>query len=485
MRRIGLSLLLFLLGCLLFSSQGLAGSPPKKEENRLQAAIRRISNTPCLRQGKVGVKVVSLSRQETLVAINADQHFIPASNTKLFTTAVALLRLHPEYTFATPLFTDGKLVGDRLEGNLYLQGSGDPSLVSEELWIMVEQLWNQGIRAIKGDIVGDDRFFTGAERGRGWTNPRSVRAYNAKTGALSLNFNAIAVRVEPGRRKGEKVRVTLSPPTAYITLTSRATTSPAGSRTAITVDRRPLPQGDRIVVAGRMAAGEGPQTFYRNISHPTLFTLTVLREFLERYGIAVQGGVREGEVPPEATRLLTHHSKPLARILLDMNKFSNNFIAEQVLKTLGAEIKGPPGSFQKGLDVLEETLAELGIAPRTYTLADGSGLSPLNRVTPAQIVHLLEQMYNRFTVQAEFLASLGIMGVDGSVKERLEQTPAQRRVRVKTGSLAGVSALSGYVETLQGELLAFSILMNRFACGLFQAMDLQDEMVLQMVRFAR
>ncbi len=480
-------LIVLLILCLGWTApQSTAGYPLAAQEPilRLQEAIRRISATPCLREGSVGLKVISLSYGETLVALNAEQQFIPASNVKLFTAAAALEKLHPDYTFLTQLLTEGKRKEETLEGNLYVKGFGDPLLVSEELWIMAEELWNTGIRIVEGDIVGDDSFFAGPERGTGWSDPTSPRAYNAKSGALSLNFNTIAVQISPGHRTGAPVQIALSPPTSYISLTNRAKTT-AGRATALTVERIALKNGDRIVVSGILGVEASPQTFYRNISHPALFTTTVLREFLERYGIRIRGKVREGETPPHASLVVTHRSKPLSQILLGLNKFSNNFIAEQILKTLGAEEKGPPGSFEKGLIVVEETLATLGLARGTYTLKDGSGLSRFNRITPSQMVSLLETMYHRFSGGAEYIASLAIMGVDGSVADRLQQTPAQRRMRVKTGSLSGVNALSGYVETVEGEILAFALFMNQFSCGFYDAQALQDQIALLLVNFSR
>jgi D-alanyl-D-alanine carboxypeptidase/D-alanyl-D-alanine-endopeptidase (penicillin-binding protein 4) len=350
---------------------------------------------------------------------------------------------------------------------------------------VVEALWNTGIRVIQGDIVGDDSFFTGPERETaGVSDPKNQRPYNAKTGALSLNFNVITVQIEPGEQSGDKVRVMLAPPTQYITLVNQATTT-RGNSTTLAVDRLPLEGGDQLVIEGKMGREAAPQTFYRNVSHPALFTITVLREFMERYGIRVQGKSRAGKVPSDASLLVNHRSKPLSQILLGLNKFSNNFIAEQIMKTLGAQGKGPPGSFEKGIAVLEETLADLGLARGTYKLVDGSGLSRLNRVTPSQTVSLLETMYRQFPLGIEYLASLGVMGVDGSVDDRLQQSPAMRKMRVKTGSLNEVSALSGYAETASGEMVAFAIFMNRFSCGLYDAMALQDQMALLLVNFTR
>jgi D-alanyl-D-alanine carboxypeptidase/D-alanyl-D-alanine-endopeptidase (penicillin-binding protein 4) len=180
-----------------------------------------------------------------------------------------------------------------------------------------------------------------------------------------------------------------------------------------------------------------------------------------------------------------HQSIALFRIIQYLNKFSNNFVAEQILKTMGAELKNEPGTSEKGIEVIKEFLEGIGVPKDTYVIADGSGLSPLNRLTPSQLIKVLSYMYDNFQVQGEFFSSLGVMGVDGSVDDRLENTPAKRRIRAKTGTLYGVSSISGYIQAGTNETMAFSILINQASASLHSCKNVQNKILLLLLNFYR
>lgn len=362
-----------------------------------------------------------------------------------------------------------------------VKGFGDPELVSERLWLLAEALSREGLRQIDGDLVIDESFFDDQMRAPTWGGHVSTRAYYAPVAPASLNFNAVTVHVEPGPTPGQPARVRLEPKTPYLRLLNRATTSRAGSRPSIVVDRRAGQRTNTIVVRGSIPYDADRTTYYRSITHPWRYLATGLAELLRREGIAIKGTLREGRVPEGALELLAFESRPLGRITQDLNKLSNNFVAESMLKTMGASVHGPPGTFEKGLAVVEEVLRTLEIAPGTYRLRDGSGLSPANRLTPRQITTVLASMWGDFRYRPEYLVSLAVMGMDGSVDERLTETQARQRLRVKTGSLRGVSALSGYGVSADAEEFAFSIIINNEACGLALMQKTQDAVVLALV----
>ncbi len=235
---------------------------------------------------------------------------------------------------------------------------------------------------------------------------------------------------------------------------------------------------------GRVRAGSLPRRIWVNVTTPTLYLGHTFREFLEWEGIRVHGEVRRGKTPPASRSLVRHKSKPLSIILWDLNKWSNNFIAEQVLKTLGAEVLGAPGTRKKGIAVVQRYMKRLGYGPESFTVADGSGLSRKSRISPAQLVSVLADMYDDFRFHPEFVASLAVMGVDGSVRNRLDDTPAERRIRAKTGTLNGVDALSGYAFSRDGDVIAFSILINS-RCSHWKMRQLQDRITLDLVRLDR
>ena len=457
---------------------------PAKAAPLLQGRVEAALASRCVPKADIGVHVVRLSDGATLAAHQADRLFIPASNVKLLTTAAALRTLGSDYHFTTKLYAAGPLAGGILKGDLVLKGFGDPELVSERLWLLASALRQRGLREVAGDLVIDESFFDDKVRAPSWGGRASTRAFYAPVAPASLNFNAVAVHIEPGPTPGQPARVFLDPETAFLKLVNRATTGSAGSTRNLVVDRRGGERSNTIVVRGSIPYDEERATHYRSITHPWRYLATVLSEVLRREGIAVKGRLREGRVPKGALELLDFESKPLGRIAQDLNKLSNNFVAESVLKTMGASVHGPPGSFEKGLAVVQDFMSSIDIAPGSYHLGDGSGLSPANRLATRQITTVLTAMWRDFRYRPEYLVSLAVMGIDGSVDERLAETQAVQRLRVKTGSLAGVSALSGYGVAADSEELAFSIIINNKTCGLPLMQKVQDAVGLALVTSA-
>jgi D-alanyl-D-alanine carboxypeptidase/D-alanyl-D-alanine-endopeptidase (penicillin-binding protein 4) len=240
-----------------------------------------------------------------------------------------------------------------------------------------------------------------------------------------------------------------------------------------------------LVIEGSLAPGSPSQTVHRNLSKPTLHATTVLWELLQHEAVHIAGKARTGLTPFAARELYVHRSRALYRIIDDLHKFSNNFVAEQVLKTVGAEIYGPPGSWGKGLAVVAEVLESFGIPHGTYVLADGSGLSRRNRLSAAQLVTVLTRMASDFRVQPEYMASLRTPDSDGRQGQRFHHSDFAGRVRVKTGSLDDVSALAGYVDGLQGELIAFAVILNGPLCSMERAWQVQDAVVEALMRGRR
>ena len=478
--------------CLLLTSPAFAFQPSALSKKPVPASLKQgidsIIQNRCLSDAKVGIKIVSLKTGETVYERNSDDLLIPASNMKLITSAAALSRLKPNYKFKTTVAHDGTIDGNILNGNLYIKGYGDPKLVTEELLLVVREIRNSGIDEITGDIVADDSFFDSERTGKGWKlDDDNSRAYNARIGALSLNFNTITVYVDSGESHRERPKVITNPPTRFVEVINNAVTNRRRTGTTITVDRVEDGGGDKIVVSGEITTGKKRMQYYRNISNPPLYTATVLKEFFEREGVAVKGDIRLGIQPEDVYEIIDHESVPISIIVRDLNKISNNFIAEQILKTMGAEIKGTPGTTEKGLLVVEEYLNEIGIQNGTYKIADGSGLSRFNLLTPSQIVKVLEAMYDDFRFQSEYISSLSVMGVDGSLKERMNGSESQEMVRGKTGTLDGVSAISGYAASppfkkgsggdLRGEIFAFSIIMNDFKCDVGKVWNIQNQII--------
>jgi len=440
-------------------------------DDDLRQTIERILQTTPLGRARAGVLVFDLDAKKPVYEHNADELLNPASNMKIVTTVAALARLGPDYRYPTEIYVAEEPVGGVVEGDIYLKGKGDPSLDTERLFRIVRQLKHLGLREVRGNLVVDDTFFDAQYEGPGWEQDDSDRPYMAGAGAVSLNYNAVAVHVHPAEKPGEPGRVELEPASDFFVLENHAVTAPARSRTRIAVQS--LPQGNRqkIVVDARLPAGRRGGPVWRRISNPPMYAGETLKAMLAEQGIRVRGKVRKGAVPQALRPFHVDWSEPLAILVHTVNKWSQNHMSEMLLKTLGAELQGEPGTWSKGVAAVEEMLAsEVGIPPGSFVMKNGSGLNDTNRFSARQLVRVLAWAREQLLVSPELLTSLPVAGIDGTVRNRMGGTPAQGRIRAKTGTLQNVTALSGYATSMGGRQLAFSILVNDYPGRLSRVM---------------
>ncbi len=449
------------------------------QPGELKSKIDKLIQSKALKQADVAIEVYSISRGERIYSHNAEKALMPASNMKLLTTATALKQLGAGYSFPTLVAADTGLRQGIVAGNLYIKGFGDPFLVYEEMWKLTHHLAMMGLSEVKGDVVADDSYFDDQRWGADWKISGN-RWYEAQIGALSFNFNTIEVNVMPGEASGKPLIAWLNPATSYVKLVNRGSTVAKGNRRP-GVDQVLENGQHKIIVSGNMGLSAKTRTAWRTVRNPTLYTATVFRDYLQQEGVKIDGTVRSGKVPTTAHELYTHKSKPLALVIRGLNKMSNNFTAEQILKTIGAEEKGSPGTAEKGLEVVRSFLSTIGVSEQGLRLVDGSGLSRGNRLTPKAIIQVLVYMYNDFSLRPEYLASLAVAGVDGTMGDRLNNSSAKGMLRAKTGRIHGVAALSGYIATKEGEILAFSMLMNNFKTGIENVQKLQDRICLELM----
>jgi serine-type D-Ala-D-Ala carboxypeptidase/endopeptidase (penicillin-binding protein 4) len=437
-----------------------AALPAEPGAKELDAALKAIIDGTPLAGARAGILVADVESGEVVFARDADVLLNPASNVKLVTTAAALARLGPEYRFATEFSVDAASAGQSSVKTLYVRGKGDPSLVTERLWGITGDLEHLGIKKI-GELVLDDGFFDGERNGPGYEQESGDRSYLAPAGALSLNFNTVAVYVAPGERRGARGRIELEPASGFLEIDNRTMTVAAGGRRRVTVSSVSAGGKQRIVVEGRLPLRSRPQAIWRKVDAPAPYFGHTLERLLSLRGVKV-GRVRAGPVAEGARLVYVAQSESLAEIVRRLNKTSNNFTAEQLLKTLGAEAKGAPGTWPKGVAAVEDVLAELGIPRGAYVMKNGSGLNDTNRFSARQLVTLLRAIYRRFPLQAEYVASLPVAARDGTIRWRMDGTAAAGRLRAKTGTLENVTSLSGYVENAAGRTLAFAILVNDY-----------------------
>ncbi len=410
---------------------------------------------------QLGVEVYSLTRQESLFKLNADKVLSPASTIKLLTGLVALKKLGADFTYKTEVYATGPISHGVLKGDLYLKGGGDPSLVTERLYILAADIMRTDIKKITGNIIVDDWTFDQVKIDPNRIPTDSDRPYNAPIGGLSFNYNTTTIYFRPGDGVGAKARIYAEPDTGYVKIINEAKTTAGTSAYSLIANRVKGNNGDTILVKGGIPLGIAEQRSYFNISSPPQYAGRALASMLEARGVQISGKeIKHQEMPHGAKKIAELESLPLREIITLMNKFSNNFIAETLVKTLGREIKGIPGTTAQGLEVVREEATKLGVNTAGFKYVSGSGLTRDNRTSAEQFIQLLNSAYLDFDVLPEILSSLPIAGRDGTLKKRLKGTSAYGRLRAKTGSIDGVSTLVGVVQSKGGELLGFSVLMN-------------------------
>jgi D-alanyl-D-alanine carboxypeptidase/D-alanyl-D-alanine-endopeptidase (penicillin-binding protein 4) len=435
------------------------------------------------RGGEWGAMIVSLTRGDTLYEQNPDDMMQPASTMKMYTSAVALDHFGPDYTFRTPALRDGQVGPDgTLTGNLYLRGSGDPSL-SSRFWHdaqpmeeLAKEIANAGIKKVHGDIVGDPGAFDEKLVPDGWKTSYLGAAYAARVSALSLNENLVWVVVQPS---GGKAQVTLEPATTTIPVESSVTLS-GGSSGRISASRR---SDGTIAVRGSIGRNSGPLKYSLVVDNPAMFTTGALRAALQKQGITVDGQTRIGTTPPTAVQVAAVSSPPLAQIVGEMDRESINVVAELLFRATAHAALNQVGSAETGLAHLRDFMStKVGTKPGVVNVSDGSGLSLNDSVTARSMVQLLG-----FVHKAEwgpvFHAALPVEGESGTLKRHGRGTPSRGNLHAKTGTTNTVAALGGYVTAKNGEVLAFSLIYNGADRG--NAKAAMDQIGATMAEFVR
>jgi serine-type D-Ala-D-Ala carboxypeptidase/endopeptidase (penicillin-binding protein 4) len=454
----------------LFLAMALAPEGHAGVLETIQTKVHQFLKRPGVRSTQWGIHVLDPAADKVLVEVNPDKTFLPASVLKVLTTSTALEKLGPEFKHRTGVYTNGTVEPDgTVKGDLILVGRGDPNLtdpygeLSEKpaLQELAEKLWSSGIRKIQGDIIGDNSYFDLQESGNGWTSHDLKTPYGARVDALSINNNVFWVHAKPTKYK-KLVDIELDPPTSYFHIKNSGIT---GKRSAKRTLNARLAKGTGAIVVSGTLPSLKTYSQYILLEKPAETTAAMFRDEVRKQGIAVHGKVyttHRGDVSKEeqaSWNLLAEHlSPPLKRALQIINKHSQNLHAEMLLRTLGAEFKDV-GSNEAGLQVIKEFLVEAGIDSEKIRLNDGCGLSRENLLTPRFQTSLLEYLSKSPHFDL-FRNTLAVSGTDGTLRNRLSATNVKGTIRAKTGTLNGVTALSGYITTQSGRNLIFSIFAN-------------------------
>jgi D-alanyl-D-alanine carboxypeptidase/D-alanyl-D-alanine-endopeptidase (penicillin-binding protein 4) len=480
--RPGRRFLTALVAALFVFSAGAARAQrkPKPPNERVDVAKFRVRLEKILADAKAergywGVLVVDAKSGQTLYALNEKKYFTPASNTKLYTTVAALALLGPQHTFTTrilsyaPADEHGRLMGD-----LVLVAGGDPNLSNRKfpytlrverdgppekiLATLADRVVQAGVKQIEGDVVVDDSYYPPDRYPSGWAIDDMVASYGAPVSALCLNDNTLSIEVRPACA-GCKAWFSVEPWAEFYDFVNEVITGAKDSERRVTMRREP---GSRsVVLRGNIPLGGEPQTLALAIEEPAEFAAALLKRLLEARGVRIYGRARAVHAASthtgEARIYAEHVSLPLMADVRVVNKISQNLHAELLLRAISK--KQGDGSVRAGLRALQDFLKTLGIAEDDVALNDGSGLSRGNLITARATVKLLQFAATQ-TWAAEFMDSLPVSALDGTLDTRMKDTPAAGRIRAKTGSLGNVNALSGFATTVHGTELVFSMFGN-------------------------
>ncbi|WP_434440535.1 D-alanyl-D-alanine carboxypeptidase/D-alanyl-D-alanine endopeptidase [Lentzea sp. E54] len=442
-----------ILGAVVAAAAGLtltsSGGAVAVDNEALTRDLDAILADPALTGADVGLVVRDANTGDVVYTRTSSRRQQVASNLKLLTTAAALDLLGPDFKWKTELLSSGTRNGSTLQGDLVLRGTGDPTMSGSRYAALATTLKNSGVTKVSGSLVIDDTAFDAQPYGSGWAWDDEPYSYSAETSALTLSPDArfsagtVLVRVKPGAAAGAPVTATVEPENDRVRVVSTATTGDGG----VSVERE---HGTNII---RVSGSTNVETTaLSTVKDPTGVVTSVFRNALRDNGIEVVGDVREAAAPAGAAVLASDESQSLGQLVTPLLKNSNNMLAEVLVKTAGK-------SFTNGVNRLSTKWSGLGVNPNLVEVFDGSGMSRLNQFAPDDLTSILINAKSRPWFAA-WQASLPVAGVDGTLVNRMKNTPAANNVKAKTGSLSGVSALSGYVTTQAGRELVFSVVQN-------------------------
>lgn len=448
----------------------------------LDNQIQLLLNNPALKNASYGISIVSIKNKTHLFSYRDNDLFSVASNMKLLTTSAALDYLGPDFEYKTTIEANGKIKDSgEITGNIIIKGSGDPNL-SGRFYngniVAVPGLWanaiiTRGINRITGDIIADDSIFDRVYTNPHWPENQLSEWYCAPGCGLSFNDNCVDITIIPKKEPGKIVTLLVEPDTSYFNIFNSCIYTSNKKEHGYSMDRKP--GTNQIFIKGKFWVNASPEKNWVNVHNPALYLATVFKEILEKNGVTVCGNARlieDGDYAHSNPERITQTTSTMEQTIHVTNKHSQNFYAEQILKTLGAHIKNR-GTLDAGLAVLHDFMDKLGFSSDDYQIVDGCGLSKGNKLSPKILTTLLAYM-NKHPNGKVLWDSLPTSGTDGGLRHRMNFPQYKNKIHAKTGYIAKTSALSGYIDTPNGDVLAFSILMNNFV-NLSSVMKIQDD----------
>lgn len=468
---------------------------PLKE---LKADIDALIDNPDFSNAVIGVSVFSLETGEYFYRRNERNNLIPASTQKLLTTAAALEYLGEDFTYSTSLYLDGELQSNgEFLGNVIIRATGDPTLSklygmdpAEILDKWADVFDSLGINSIKGNIIGDDRYFDNVAYGPGWSWDDMSYAFSAQVSAMNIYGNVVEILFQPGEKIGDFAKYKLYPENNYLRVINNIKTVAGNIPTEIKINKDL--NSNLAEISGYISLDSSNKEDIRisvSVHNPTIYYLTLFHKALLDKGIRCRTALIDIEAWNETINyshlnpVIEHISPMLSEIITVVNKFSHNLTADVLLKTIGKEISGF-GTFESGASLVSSFASKVGLPPENFVYADGSGLSRFNLISPAYQTSLLNYIY-RAKYQETFMKSLARPGEKGTLKSRMTRSLAEKSVLAKTGSMNNISTICGFIKTRNGEMLAFSIMLNNFTAPQSLAHNLQDLIAMRLASFSR
>lgn len=423
-------------------------------------------------KSSLSISIGELNSSQDFVNVNANKKMIPASVSKIVTAAASLSLFPHEITFNNELLVDQNVEDNLLNSNLYLVGRGDPAVVEEDLWLLANNLYQKGIRRINGDLVFDDSYFDGVRLDPSRDHSPTDQAYAAPVSALSLNWNSVSVDVIP-QKVGDRPLVVVPNSKYYMQIENTASVV-SGNKNNLSVSRVVQSNGDLIRISGSIGISAKNKSYYKSISKPSLWTASYLVDTLERVGIEFNGQIRKAKAPKTAISIYKIPSKDLSLIAKYLMKYSNNFVAEMLAKNLSAYINKKQATMGDGISLIRTYLTTMKWNSDSYDFISPSGLSQRNRIPSKNIRLLLNDISKDFKIYPEFLSSLPVAGVDGTLSDRLDGKETSYWVRAKTGTLNNSTALAGFAHNSSGNTYSFSFIYNGSSGQRSKAIELFD-----------
>ena len=449
--RVRASTTLFLICLVLLPLFAHADSSP------LPAGVRSALNVRDVPHDSLSIHVEDVDTGEVVLQWLAGEPRNPASTMKLLTTLVALDTLGPAYRWKTDVYALGEISDGRLDGDLLLKGHGDPFLVTERVWQMLRAIRRLGIDEITGDLLIDDSYFDTGDYDAGAFDRRPLRAYNVAPNALLMNFKVVRYWFEPN---GSKVTVRLDPALDNLRIDNRLRVVKAPCRgyqrgIAITTNA----DNDEVIFSGRFPSGCRRYAMDRTVLTHNEFAYGLFKTLWQESGGVFEGGWKNAIASDEDEPVLSFESLPLADMITSVNKHSNNVMARQLLYTLSAEVLGAPGTESGGREVISSWLSDNKLELGKLAVENGAGLSRESRITAADMAMLLRFAWKQ-PYMPEYLASMSLTGVDGTLSRRFRNSELAGKAHLKTGSLDHVTAIAGYLQSRSGRRFAVVALQN-------------------------